>query len=425
MPPAFTFVDLFAGCGGFSLGLSDVGGTGLIAIEKSESAFDSLARNLGPKGHKPTFVWPSWFNVEAAEIGSFWHRHSADLKRMRGTVDVLAGGPPCQGFSTYGRRNRDDERNGLYLDYLRVVEAIQPTVVLLENVQGIDMPFIVSGQKTGKHCRKTVAARIEEKLTALGYQTHVLKLCASNFGVPQRRIRFIMLAVRTTRGLFDKKIFSDEFFSAVRHEHLARFGLREASRVTSSQALSDLECARTTLIPCVDAARRFQVEYLGPKTQYQRQMRLNMSKSAQPSSMRLARHSDAVIAKFELIQRLVEPDMPVGESVRAQLKSAKFRTYLLSKATPSATVTTLPDDLVHYSEPRILSVRECARLQSFPDWFDFSGPYTTGGERRRLEVPRYSQVGNAVPPRLGSFLGAYAKAILKHLEHPNSLSLAA
>jgi DNA (cytosine-5)-methyltransferase 1 len=77
----------------------------------------------------------------------------------------------------------------------------------------------------------------------------------------------------------------------------------------------------------------------------------------------------------------------------------------LDGAKPSHTLTTLPDDLLHYSEPRILTVRELARLQSFPDWFEFRGKYTTGGKRRRHECPRYTQVGNAVPPLVAQALG--------------------
>ena len=72
---------------------------------------------------------------------------------------------------------------------------------------------------------------------------------------------------------------------------------------------------------------------------------------------------------------------------------------------PARTITTLPDDLLHYSEPRILTVRENARLQSFPDWFEFQGKYTTGGKRRKFECPRYTQVGNAVPPLMAEALG--------------------
>lgn len=78
----------------------------------------------------------------------------------------------------------------------------------------------------------------------------------------------------------------------------------------------------------------------------------------------------------------------------------------MARKQPAPTLTTLPDDILHYSDPRILTVRECARLQSFPDWFTFHGKYTTGGELRKVECPRYTQVGNAVPPLLARAVGA-------------------
>ena len=83
----------------------------------------------------------------------------------------------------------------------------------------------------------------------------------------------------------------------------------------------------------------------------------------------------------------------------------KRTTTPLDGQAPAPTVTTLPDDLVHYSDPRTMSVREHARLQSFPDWFSFRGPYTSGGSQRRRACPRYTQVGNAVPPLLAEGLG--------------------
>jgi DNA (cytosine-5)-methyltransferase 1 len=425
MAGTFTFVDLFSGCGGFSLGLAEAGGIGLIAVEKSESAFGSLAHNLGPNGIRPAFSWPSWFDSKATDIAEFWREHAVALRSMRGSVDVLAGGPPCQGFSTYGRRNRDDGRNRLYLDYLKVVEAIRPTIVLLENVEGIDMPFLLSGAKSGRYCRQTVASRIEDRLMTLGYETKAIRLCASDFGVPQRRARFILVAVRSSRKGVSTSLLSDDFFDDIRADYLSGLELKPSSRVTASQAISDLECGNQLLVPCIDAPQRVQLQYSGPRTNYQRQMRSGMASSTPPSSMRLAKHSVAVIEKFTLIHRLVEPGNKVGQAVRARLKSAKYRTYLLSQEEPSATVTTMPDDLIHYNEPRILTVRECARLQSFPDWFDFLGPYTTGGERRRFEVPRFSQVGNAVPPRLGAFLGKYASAILEDMRSLERVALAA
>ena len=95
------------------------------------------------------------------------------------------------------------------------------------------------------------------------------------------------------------------------------------------------------------------------------------------------------------------------------LNSAKHRVHWLDPNLPAPTITTLPDDFIHYSEPRILTVRECARLQSFPDWFRFLGNYTSGGDRRAKECPRFTQVGNAVPPRLAEFLGSYLREVLR------------
>ena len=93
------------------------------------------------------------------------------------------------------------------------------------------------------------------------------------------------------------------------------------------------------------------------------------------------------------------------QNERGEYANKKHYVYILHPSRPAPTVTTLPDDLLHYSEPRILTVREMARLQSFPDWFAFKGKYTTGGDLRTKQCPRYTQVGNAVPPLLAELLG--------------------
>ena len=99
------------------------------------------------------------------------------------------------------------------------------------------------------------------------------------------------------------------------------------------------------------------------------------------------------------------PGKTLSKQVRDRLGMKKHTISVLARGKPSPTLTTLPDDIIHYSEARILTVRECARLQSFPDDFHFVGPYTTGSYRRRYQCPRYSQVGNAVAPRVAEFLG--------------------
>jgi DNA (cytosine-5)-methyltransferase 1 len=105
----------------------------------------------------------------------------------------------------------------------------------------------------------------------------------------------------------------------------------------------------------------------------------------------------------------------LSERERRKFGVKKMSIVVLDARRPSHTLTTLPDDLVHYSEPRVLTVREYARLQSFPDWFSFHGVYTTGGKRRRFTCPRYTQVGNAVPPRVAKFLGGLVSQYFAYL----------
>jgi DNA (cytosine-5)-methyltransferase 1 len=105
----------------------------------------------------------------------------------------------------------------------------------------------------------------------------------------------------------------------------------------------------------------------------------------------------------------------MDDQSRKQFGLRKHRIFPMAAHDPAPTITTLPDDILHYSEPRILTVRESARLQSFPDWFAFRGKFTTGGDRRTKECPRYTQVGNAVPPLLARALGTAISAMLTEL----------
>lgn len=130
-----------------------------------------------------------------------------------------------------------------------------------------------------------------------------------------------------------------------------------------------------------------------------------------PNSLRLARHKAKTIEKFKLIQGICKPGISLDDEMRLLVGTKKQAITVLNANEPSKTLTTLPDDLLHYSEPRILTVREMARIQSFPDSFDILGKYTTGGTRRTQECPRYTQVGNAVPPLLGEALGYLIKKI--------------
>jgi DNA (cytosine-5)-methyltransferase 1 len=148
-----------------------------------------------------------------------------------------------------------------------------------------------------------------------------------------------------------------------------------------------------------------QVKYQGPASTYQMKMNGGVSPSDM-DSMRIARHREDVVQKFTIILKCCKRGINLSAGMRSVLDMRKHRTVPMDRDKPAPTLTTLPDDILHYGEPRILTVRECARLQSFPDWFKFKGKYTTGGKFRRTECPRYTQVGNAVPPLLAQAIGA-------------------
>ncbi len=141
-----------------------------------------------------------------------------------------------------------------------------------------------------------------------------------------------------------------------------------------------------------------------------------MDAKTPPNSIRLAKHKPPTIEQFLTLQRLGVRGYKAAAELNALLGTAKHRRHWLHPGRPAPTITTLPDDFVHYSEPRILTVRECARLQSFPDWFEFKGKYTTGGDRRRRECPRFTQVGNAVPPLLAQFVGSVVSTALQSID---------
>jgi len=132
-----------------------------------------------------------------------------------------------------------------------------------------------------------------------------------------------------------------------------------------------------------------------------------------PNSLRMANHREATKIKFIKVLKTCPKGRALSKEDRERFNMKKQCFTPLHPNQIAKTVTTLPDDLLHYSEPRILTVRENARLQSFPDWFDFQGKYTTGGARRKEECPRYTQVGNAVPPLMAEALGTLILSIGK------------
>jgi DNA (cytosine-5)-methyltransferase 1 len=281
------------------------------------------------------------------------------------------------------------------------VKMVRPTAVLIENVRGFTVDF-QGDSRTDNYSTKLVEALSED------YDVNDALLNLTQFGVPQNRVRYFVLAFR-------KGVKANEPFNALIKMlpgFLRSMGLRVP--VTSWAAISDLEVTRCGSEPSVETRGFQQICYKGPLSKYQKLM---SSEFGAPGDLRLANHKAAVAGRFAEIIELCHAEgrlnTTISEEIRERFGLKKRALRVLDPERPSPTITSMPDDLLHYKEPRILTVRENARLQSFPDWFEFKGKYTTGGERRRYEVPRYTQVANAVPPLAAHALGLLIKGIIE------------
>lgn len=396
-----TFVDAFAGCGGLSLGLMQAGLTGRFAIERDKFAFATLKANLLATGATYRYVWPHWLPQEPTGIVEFLSNYREQLEEISGSVDVLVGGPPCQGFSSAGRRQHDDPRNQLFASYLSLVDIIKPKVVLIENVRGFTLDFTTGDEI--KNFSQALKARLSDT-----YTVYEQLLNVSIFGVPQARTRYFILAFRSELNVPNP-------FTHLQ-SRLPSFlrSLRLTAPVSSEAAISDLEVGRNGTQPSMENKGFEETRYTAPLTRYQKLMNAGCKA---PTDLRLARHSKEIAGRFKEIIELSHAEgrlnTSIGAEMRARFGIKKMALRVLDPDRPSPTITSMPDDLLHYSEPRTLTVRENARLQTFPDWYSFQGKYTTGGHLRRQEVPRFTQVANAVPPLVARAIGETLADLLR------------
>ena len=400
MTNSLHYIDLFAGCGGLSTGLHLAGWKGLFAIERNASAFGTLTANLIQKRHH--FNWPNWLSKNPWDINKLLEEKSSELMALRGKVDLIAGGPPCQGFSMAGRRRESDQRNKLIFSYLNVVRLIQPRAILFENVRGFTMRF-----KAHQRTDEAYSSQVIEQLKQLGYTDARGKIIdMSKFGVPQQRLRYIVIATREGKA--------EEIFQQLEKQSKTFLDARNIpTSNTAQEALSDLE-QRHGEVSCPDSPK-FNSGIAGtPLTGYQRYIRQSNARYV-PNSHRFVKHTPKVEEVFRRMLLSAPRNKTIAGDARIQFGLKKRSAKVLKADMPAPTVTTIPDDFIHYSEPRVMTVRECARLQTFPDWFEFKGPYTTGGNRRIHEAPRYTQVGNAVPPLFAEMIGLVVKEALENV----------
>ncbi len=387
----FKFIDLFAGAGGLSEGLSEAGFHGLFSNEIIPEYALTYKRN-----HTNAEV----MTADIRELDPVQIRKNLELEREE--LDLIAGGPPCQGFSINAPvRSTFDERNHLFKDFLRFVDAFSPRAVLIENVPGL-----VSFEDGA-----TLHA-ILDSLACLGYGADVRILGAAYYGVPQMRWRTIIIGLRGKN--IPLSAFPDPIYHApIRPNFTSTFCGQSLLKIPTPETDSDFVTVRQAigdLPPLLNGERGDGVKQYAdvPQCEYQRKARIG--------STGVFNHEAPRLSEINL-QRLKHikpggnwtdiPDELLPKGMQKARKSDHTKRY--GRVDPdglASTILTKCDPhwgaYFHYTQDRAFTVREAARIQSFPDHFIFVG----------TQAQQFAQVGNAVPPLLANAIGLAIKSVL-------------
>ena len=350
----YTCIDLFSGAGGLSRGFLDAGFNVVLGVDFDDAALKTFECNHGSAKAMKLDL----FNHENIEVVVSY------LKQKNITLDVLVGGPPCQGFSIAGPRDKNDKRNSLYMAMVKLAERLKPKAVVLENVPGM----LQTNDGIG-------AKRIIEDFSELGYNMTAKILYAPDYGIPQIRKRVFFVGLLNSENTYEYPSPSCD----------------PENYVTCEDAIGDLPALINIY------GEEIQEYECPPMTEYQALMRKNSTKIYNHIG---SIHEPKTVEMLKMI--------PEGKNYKALPPelSSKFKyhealTRYHSKK-PSLTINTGHRSHFHYKWNRIPTVRESARLQSFPDDFIFYGN----------KSEQYRQVGNAVPPMLGYVV---AKQLKKYL----------
>jgi len=348
----FTVLDLFCGCGGLSLGFYNARYNILLGVDNNETALRTFRENHG--------------HAESMNLDLSKEKCINDIRKKIGDhVDVIVAGPPCQGFSLTGPRNFDDPRNKLYLSVIKAVKTFRPEAFIIENVPGLATLY------GGK-----IKNEITRRFMLMDYNVVSNVICSADYGVPQLRRRIFLVGMKKKYGEY-------------------RFPNKtntEKNYITCSEAISDLPSREKELGQEVD-------DYDGePLSDYQIMMR--------KGSRKLYNH--VATNHTEMVKKIISlvpeggnyRDLPKGVGENRRFHEAWTRYH--SKK-PSKTIDTGHRNHFHYKYNRIPTIREMARLQSFPDRFIFYGNRSQ----------QNGQVGNAVPPLLAENL---ARQLLTYLD---------
>lgn len=412
-------IDLFAGCGGLSQGLENAGFTPLYVNELNT---DALATYLTNRDSSFPHLRKKYFSNDIKSIitnesffDDFLSGIKKDFKRdyTKNSVDLIVGGPPCQGFSGMGiRRSYSVEKhqlpsNHLFQDMAYVIHKIRPKAFVFENVEGL-----LSAKWTNDGTKGEIFQDVLKTLRDIpDYQVKYKLVHAKDYGVPQNRPRILIVGFRS--DIFNTSIESDD---AVECDFLPKPTEQAPDLVDVLDDLVDdafVYGGETTRYP--KAAR----------SKFQKEMRTRLDgiiarKGDHLTEQQYSNHSERVVAKFTA---MIANYGVIPEEFRTKKFAQRLLPMHWTVKGPTITATSLPDDFVHYHQARVPTVREWARLQTFPDWYKFSGKRTTGGIRRAgnprsnifdREVPKYTQIGNAVPVKLGFAVASHiAKKINK------------
>lgn len=357
-------IDLFAGCGGLSLGFEMAGFNIPLAIEIDEWASETYKKN-----HPDTFVMTEDI-TQVTDLDSLLTDKSVH-------VDGIIGGPPCQGFSLSGNRDKNDPRNSLFMEFVRFVRHFMPDFFVMENVPGL----LSMKTKKGEMVRDVILSEFKES----GYNVDYHTVNAAEFGVPQSRVRIVFIGVRNDLEYNKGRITPEGFL----------FG---DDQITIDQAIMDL--------PQIESGQGCDfVEYdREPETDYERWAREGSDGVYNHIAMR---HTQRLIERFSHIgygQSVADVAKEHQQRQRGDAGKISGKVYSQNNMRPypdkpSPTVAaSFQSNFVHPHHNRNFTAREGARLQSFPDRYIFYGKRTTMSWEKN--VSQYQQIGNAVPPLL-------------------------
>lgn len=519
-------IELFAGCGGLSLGLESVGFELVLANELSPMAAETFAYNFfnedleekANQNHLPkNALWlnskhpslkprlrenPFQFPIVTQEgfsdipsnvkeldgklvVGSIIELNrllesSKDLvEQLKGAfgrdggLDLVSGGPPCQSFSMAGKREKNSDKNTLPWEFANFVKLTKPKLVLLENVTGILRAF-----KDEKENSFHAWYEVAKVFASIGYVPICLHVNARKAGVAQNRPRFILIGVRedhyqhikprlndTESEMFSHsmKFYSkvDKYGENLEFGHLNYYDSNKSCDLSCFEQSFLNELVNSPEVSVREAIDDLKVHNPSEPSGFVLQLNQrfnNLENRTEILNHELRNNSAIVKRRFRLYQVLQQiGERPITQSVFRILKNEtdtleenvwnilsgfkylhengelyhfkcklEFENYLKAHPTkkqtqkalvaesPAPAALSIPDDACHYDdhELRVLTVREMARIQSFPDNFVFRSKITTGGQMRKFEVPQYTQVGNAVPPILGAALGSCISKLL-------------